>query len=421
MGPRVNCAGNQWNQTPHKTQKLLQDLTEVPSRSRKLQPLSGGLALQHGFLHSFCHHRRHCNFHSGVSQNPALGFWSVSCVCCVSCVSSKVFFALFTLSSSSSGLTSIFRRKRFNLPTWRLWDRRSGAKGTPSGRSCGATAYHDEALFFDWAAVVVGKTWAELLAPHPMLNAKWKKLAPYLWAKMPFKWIKEIKQNRHGKAWKISSQDFNVMWSATPILAMPFIWLAFLWCYSWTKNILYINKNMRLEQSLKIVCALSKSSMESMALPEACEVAYDFSKEMHIWLVKFHWKFCFRGLTMNKWTVTVWHFTRGTSGRKEPNTEPNRTTVLRWTNIQISNFKDFILDCLSPKRNPNTAFPHDSVSTATLRLPTYLQQIFTTSQQISSRFTTFHPSCHLPCCGNLQSNSTEIVKNLSISCLNLHW
>ena len=65
------------------------------------------------------------------------------------------------------------------------------------------------------------------------------------------------------------------------------------------------------------------------------------------------------------------------------------------------------------KRNPipNTAFPHDSVSTATLRLPTYLhlnlrQQIFTTSQQISSRFTTFHPSCHLPCCGNLlPSNS----------------
>ena len=59
---------------------------------------------------------------------------------------------------------------------------------------------------------------------------------------------------------------------------------------------------------------------------------------------KFRWNFCFHRSLYNDLSQSdTW---RGTSGRKE-NTNPAEpdSTVLRWTSFQISNLKDFNLDC----------------------------------------------------------------------------
>lgn len=111
---------------------------------------------------------------------------------------------------------------------------------------------------------------------------------------------------------------------------------------------------------------------------------------------KFRWNFCFHRSLYNDLSQSdTW---RGTSGRKE-NTNPAEpdSTVLRWKSFQISNLKDFILDCwklfstskIPPKsRSSNFCiFSIFSVSTATLRLLTFFPpQVFTFATIFSRRW-----------------------------------
>ena len=72
---------------------------------------------------------------------------------------------------------------------------------------------------------------------------------------------------------------------------------------------------------------------------------------------KFRWNFCFHRSLYNDLSQSdTW---RGTSGRKE-NTNPAEpdSTVLRWTSFQISNLKDFILDCWKLSEIPKFQLLH---------------------------------------------------------------
>ena len=122
-----------------------------------------------------------------------------------------------------------------------------------------------------------------------------------------------------------------------------------------------------------------------------------------------------------QWSITVWHLAR--HFRKKRKHQPS-CQLSQTRQCCAAKIFSFILDCFwklfsTPPKIPTkrslAAFSHDSVSTATLRLPTYLhlnlwQQIWTLSQQISRGLTTFHPRCHLPSFGNLQSNSDHNEK-----------
>ena len=83
-----------------------------------------------------------------------------------------------TVFKSSSGSISIFRKKRFNLPTWRMWSLRSGATGT---------------LAFFW----------------PLYLRAWKKLMnnEHAWTAEPRHMIREIMRS-HYVPWRC----FHLWW-----------------------------------------------------------------------------------------------------------------------------------------------------------------------------------------------------------------
>lgn len=129
---------------------------------------------------------------------------------------------------------------------------------------------------------------------------------------------------------------------------------------------------------------------------------------------KFRWNFCFHRSLYNDLSQSdTW---RGTSGRKE-NTNPAEpdSTVLRWKSFQISNLKDFILDCWKlfstskiPPQIPKFQLLHFLDFLSQHRNAAFADLFSTSSLHFRNDFlkalgTTIYPRRLLPCFGNLQS------------------